>query len=219
MKAQFYADAASALGKVADGSTILISGFGDAGFPGVLVEALVDGGARDLTIVSNNAGRGHTGIAALLERGQVRKMVCSFARQRGSDVFDGLYRAGRVELEMVPQGTLAERLRSAGAGIGAFYCPTGAGTALAEGKETRVINGREQVLEYALHGDIALIHAEKSDRMGNLVYRKTARNFGPVMATAAARTVVEVRQIVEIGGIDPEYVVTPGIYVDAVVQV
>lgn len=217
MKAQFHEDAASAVGDVPDGATVLISGFGQAGFPGALVDALLATGARDLTIVSNNAGTGESGIAALLAADRVRKVVCSFARQRGSHVFDGLYRAGQVELELVPQGTLAERLRAAGAGIGAFYCPTAAGTVLAEGKETRVIDGREQVLEYGLAGDIALIHAENADRIGNLIYRKTARNFGPVMAAAAARTVVEVNVIVDAGALDPESVVTPGIYVNDVV--
>jgi 3-oxoadipate CoA-transferase, alpha subunit len=168
------------------------------------------------TIVSNNAGNGDTGLAALLAKRRVRKVICSFPRQSDSYVFDELYRGGDIELEVVPQGTLAERMRAAGAGIGAFYCPTGAGTLLAEGKETRVIDGRTHVLEYPIRGDVALISAHRADRMGNLVYRKTARNFGPVMATAATLVVVQVREVVETGVIDPETVVTPSIYVDRV---
>jgi 3-oxoadipate CoA-transferase alpha subunit len=196
---------------------VLIGGFGPAGQPRELIEALIRTGVGDLTVVNNNAGNGDHGLAALLAGGQVRKMICSFPRQSDSYVFDALYRAGKVELEVVPQGNLAERLRAAGAGIGAFYTPTGAGTRLAEGKETRTFDGREYVLERPIRGDVALVKAYRGDPMGNLVYRKTARNFGPVMATAAAVTVVQVEQLVPLGGIDPETVVTPGIYVDRVV--
>ncbi|WP_306204547.1 3-oxoacid CoA-transferase subunit A [Actinoplanes sp. RD1] len=203
----------------ADGSVVLVSGFGMAGMPVDLVDALIRQGATDLTVVSNNAGNGDTGLAALLAAGRVRKVVCSFPRQTDSWVFDGLFRAGKIELEVVPQGTLAERLRAGGAGIGAFYSPTGVGTLLAEGKETREIDGRPYVLEYPIKGDLALIGAHRSDRMGNLVYRKTARNFGPLMATAAATVAVQVGAIVDTGALDPEAVVTPGIYVDRVVAV
>ncbi|WP_426503482.1 3-oxoacid CoA-transferase subunit A [Dactylosporangium sp. McL0621] len=208
-----------AVASVRDGDTVLVGGFGMAGMPVTLIDALIAHGAAGLTIVSNNAGNGDTGLAALLAAGRVRKVICSFPRQADSWVFDGLYRAGKIELEVVPQGTLAERMRAAGAGIGAFYCPTGVGTPLAAGKETRVIDGRAYVLEYPIRGDVALIRAHTGDRMGNLVYRKTARNFGPVMATAAALTVAEVRHVVEPGAIDPEAVVTPGIYVDRLVEV
>lgn len=211
--------AAEAVAPVTDGATVLVGGFGMAGMPVELIDALIDHGATDLTVVSNNAGNGDTGLAALLAKGRVRKVICSFPRQSDSWVFDGLYRSGRVELELVPQGTLAERMRAAGAGIGAFFCPTAAGTLLAEGKETREIDGRLQVLEYALSGDVALIGAHRSDRRGNLVYRKTARNFGPVMATAATTTIVQVQRVVEVGELDPEAVVTPSIYVDRVVAV
>ena len=203
---------------VEDGSTVLVGGFGMAGMPVDLIEALIRQGATDLTVVSNNAGNGDTGLAALLAKGRVRKMVCSFPRQADSWVFDGLYREGKIELEVVPQGNLAERMRAAGAGIGAFFSPTGVGTPLAEGKEIREIDGRTYVLEYPIQGDFALIGAHRADRAGNLVYRKTARNFGPVMATAATTVVAQVREVVEIGGIDPEVVVTPGIYVDRVVN-
>jgi 3-oxoadipate CoA-transferase alpha subunit len=206
-----------AVAGVEDGSTVLVGGFGMAGMPIDLIDALIRQGATDLTVVSNNAGNGDTGLAALLAKGRVRKMVCSFPRQSDSWVFDGLYREGRVELEVVPQGNLAERMRAAGAGIGAFFSPTGVGTPLAEGKETREIDGRTYVLEHPLRGDVALIGAHRADRAGNLVYRKTARNFGPVMATAATTVVAQVHEVVEIGGIDPEVVVTPGIYVDRVV--
>jgi len=206
-----------AVADTGDGATVLIGGFGMAGMPVDLIDALIRQGATDLTVVSNNAGNGDTGLAALLSQGRVRKMVCSFPRQGDSWIFDGLYRDGRVELELVPQGNLAERMRAAGAGIGAFFCPTGVGTPLAEGKETREIDGRTYVLEYPIRGDLALIGAHRADRAGNLVYRKTARNFGPVMATAAATVVAQVVEIVEIGGLDPEVVVTPGIYVDRVV--
>ena len=218
MTTQLCADADEAVAGIEDGSTVLVGGFGMAGMPVALIDALIRHGAKDLTVVSNNAGNGDTGLAALLAEGRVRKVICSFPRQRDSYVFDGLYRAGRIDLEVVPQGSLAERMRAAGAGIGAFYCPTGAGTLLAEGKETRVIDGRPHVLEYPIRGDVALIGAHRADRMGNLVYRKTARNFGPVMATAATTVVAQVREIVETGAIDPETVVTPSIYVDRVVQ-
>ena len=208
-----------AVAGIEDGSTVLVGGFGFAGMPFDLVEALIRQGAKDLTIVSNNAGNGEVGLAALLKAGRVRKVVCSFPRQSDSYVFDELYRAGKVELEVVPQGNLAERMRAAGAGIGAFYCPTGVGTPLADGKEEREIAGRHHVLEYPIHGDVALIAAYTADEMGNLVYRKTARNFGPVMATAANLTVVQVSHVVPVGGLDPESVVTPSIYVDRVVRV
>jgi 3-oxoadipate CoA-transferase, alpha subunit len=206
-----------AVAGVEDGSTVLVGGFGMSGMPVDLIDALIRQGATDLTVVSNNAGNGDTGLAALLAKGRVRKMVCSFPRQSDSWVFDGLYREGGIELELVPQGNLAERMRAAGAGIGAFFSPTGVGTPLAEGKETREIDGRTYVLEHPLKGDLALIGAHRADRAGNLVYRKTARNFGPVMATAATTVVAQVHEVVEIGGIDPEVVVTPGIYVDRVV--
>ncbi len=206
-----------AVAGVDDGSTVLVGGFGMAGMPVDLIDALIRQGATDLTVVSNNAGNGDTGLAALLAKGRVRKMVCSFPRQSDSWVFDGLYREGRIELEVVPQGNLAERMRAAGAGIGAFFSPTGVGTPLAEGKEIREIDGRTYVLEHPIKGDVALIGAHRADRAGNLVYRKTARNFGPVMATAATTVVAQVHEVVEIGGIDPEVVITPGIYVDRVV--
>jgi 3-oxoadipate CoA-transferase alpha subunit len=208
-----------AVAEVEDGSTVLVGGFGMAGMPVDLIDALIRQGATDLTVVSNNAGNGDTGLAALLRAGRVRRMVCSFPRQSDSWVFDALYRSGKVELEVVPQGNLAERMRAAGAGIGAFFCPTGVGTPLAEGKEVREIDGRTYVLEYPIKGDIALIGAHLADRMGNLVYRKTARNFGPVMATAATTVVAQVADVVDVGGLDPEAVVTPGIYVDRVVAV
>ncbi|WP_131737045.1 3-oxoacid CoA-transferase subunit A [Actinomadura roseirufa] len=204
---------------IEDGSTVLVGGFGFAGMPFDLIDALIRQGAADLTIVSNNAGNGDVGLAALLKAGRVRKVICSFPRQSDSHVFDELYRAGRVELEVVPQGNLAERMRAAGAGIGAFYCPTAVGTPLAEGKETRTIDGRVHLLEYPIRGDVALISAHRADTMGNLVYHKTARNFGPVMATAAATTIVQVGGVVPAGDLDPEAVVTPGIYVDRVVRV
>jgi 3-oxoadipate CoA-transferase alpha subunit len=211
--------AAEAVGAVEDGHTVLVGGFGMAGMPVELIDALIESGAGELTIVSNNAGNGDTGLAALLAAGRVRKVICSFPRQSDSWVFDGLYRAGKIELEVVPQGNLAERMRAAGAGIGAFFSPTGVGTPLADGKETREINGRTYVLEYPIRGDVALIKAHVADRMGNLVYRKTARNFGPVMATAAAVTIAQVSQVAEVGAIDPEAVVTPAIYVDHLVEV
>ncbi|MEW2511200.1 3-oxoacid CoA-transferase subunit A [Streptomyces sp. NPDC046870] len=208
-----------AVAGIEDGSTVLVGGFGLAGMPFDLIDALVRQGAKDLTIVSNNAGNGDVGLAALLAAGRVRKVVCSFPRQADSYVFDALYREGKIELEVVPQGNLAERMRAAGAGIGAFYCPTAVGTPLAEGKEVRTIDGRDYLLEYPIKGDYALISAHRSDPMGNLVYRKTARNFGPVMATAATTTVVQVDEVVPLGALDPEAVVTPSIYVDRVVPV
>jgi len=206
-----------AVAGIHDGATVLVGGFGTAGQPMELIDALIRTGARDLTIVNNNAGNGDQGLAALLAAGQVRKMICSFPRQSDSYVFDELYRAGKVELEVVPQGNLAERIRAAGAGIGGFFTPTGVGTPLADGKETRTIDGRDYLLEYPLRGDFALVKAHRADAMGNLVYRKTARNFGPVMATAATTTIVQVSEIVAAGDIDPEVVVTPGIFVDRVV--
>jgi 3-oxoadipate CoA-transferase, alpha subunit len=212
-------DADAAVADIPDGATVLIGGFGTAGQPVELIDALRRHGARDLTVVNNNAGNGDTGLAALLAAGQVRKIICSFPRQTDSYVFDGLYRAGKIELEVVPQGNLAERMRAAGAGIGAFYSPTAVGTPLAEGKEVRVIDGREYLLEYPIRGDVALIKAFRADRMGNLVYRKTARNFGPVMATAAAVTVAQVAEIVDVGELDPEAVVTPAIYVNRLVRI
>jgi 3-oxoadipate CoA-transferase, alpha subunit len=211
--------AAAAMAGIKDGATILVGGFGTAGLPFALVDALIEHGARDLVIVSNNAGNGDTGLAALLKAKRVRKIICSFPRQTDSWVFDGLYRAGEIELEVVPQGNLAERMRAAGAGIGAFYCPTGYGTLLAGDRETRSINGRDYVLEFPIHGDFALIKALKGDRWGNLVYRKTARNFGPVMAMAAKVAIAEVDEVVELGALDPESVVTPGIFIQRVVAV
>lgn len=215
---------AEALTGVADGSTVLIGGFGTAGIPNELIEGLIEQGARELTVVNNNAGNGDSGLAALLKAGRVRKIICSFPRQTDSWVFDELYRSGKIELELVPQGNLAERLRAAGAGVGAFFTPTGFGTELAlnaDGtpKETRRINGRDYVLEYPIHGDLALIKAETGDRWGNLTYRKAARNFGPVMATAAKFTVATVHNIVELGTLDPESIVTPGIHVSKIVKI
>ena len=209
----------AALEGIRDGATVMIGGFGGAGQPGELIDALIAQGARDLTIVNNNAGNGETGLAALLKTGRVRKIICSFPRQVDSQVFDGLYRSGKLELELVPQGNLAERIRAAGAGIGGIFTPTGYGTALAEGKETREIDGRMYVLESPIHADVALIKAERGDRWGNLVYRKTARNFGPVMATAARLTIASVHEVVALGELDPEVIVTPGIFVQRVVQV
>ena len=208
-----------AVAGIADGSTVMIGGFGAAGMPMELVGALLDQGARDLTIVSNNAGTGEVGVAALLQQKRVRKIICSYPRQADSYVFDALYRSGKIDLELLPQGNLAERIRAAGAGIGAFFTPTGYGTLLAEGKETRTINGRHFVLEHPIHADVALIKAFKGDRWGNLVYRKTARNFGPVMAMAAARTVAQVSEVVPLGDLDPEAIVTPGIFVHRVITV
>lgn len=215
---------AQALAGVKDGATVLIGGFGTAGIPGELIDGLIAQGARDLTVVNNNAGNGDSGLAALLKAGRVRKIICSFPRQTDSWVFDELYRSGKIELELVPQGNLAERLRAAGAGVGAFFTPTGFGTELAlnaDGtpKETRRINGRDYVLEYPIHGDLALIKAETGDRWGNLTYRKAARNFGPVMATAAKRTVATVHEVLELGQLDPEAIVTPGIFVSRIVKI
>ena len=218
------ATVAEALSGVKDGATVMIGGFGTAGIPNELIDGLIAQGAGNLTIVNNNAGNADTGLAALLKAGRVRKIICSFPRQADSHVFDGLYRSGQLELELVPQGNLAERIRAAGAGIGAFFTPTGYGTDLARNgdgspKETREINGRQYVLEYPIHGDVALIRAERGDRWGNLTYRKAARNFGPVMATAAKLTVATVHEIVELGEIDPELVVTPGIFVSKLVRI
>jgi 3-oxoadipate CoA-transferase alpha subunit len=210
-------DTDAAVRGIADGATILIGGFGRAGLPFALIDALCRSGAKDLVVVNNNAGNGTTGLAALLAAGQVRKVICSFPRQTDSFVFDELYRAGKIELEVVPQGNLAERIRAAGAGIGALYTPTGVGTPLAEGKETRTIDGRDYLLEYPIRADVALIRAYQGDTMGNLVYRKTGRNFGPIMATAAGLTIAEVTEVVEVGNLDPEAVVTPGIFVDRIV--
>ena len=207
----------AAVADIQDGATIMLGGFGMAGMPAALVDALIGQGARDLTIVSNNAGNGETGLAALLKAGRVRKIICSFPRQADSYVFDALYRAGEIELEVVPQGTLVERIRAAGAGLGAFFTPTAYGTLLAAGKEVREINGRHYVLEYPIHADVALIKARQGDRWGNLVYRKTGRNFGPVMAMAAACTVAQVDWVVDVGALDPESIVTPGIFVHRVV--
>jgi 3-oxoadipate CoA-transferase, alpha subunit len=212
------ANPAEAVADVADGSTVLIGGFGLAGMPSELVDALIEQGATGLTIVSNNAGNGETGLAQLLKRGRVRKVICSFPRQADSYIFDALYRAGEVELEVAPQGNLAERIRAAGSGIGAFFTPTAYGTLLAEGKETRTIDGRNYVLEYPIRADVALIKAYKGDRWGNLIYRKTARNFGPIMASAAKLTIAQVEEFVDLGDLDPEAIVTPGIFVDRLVE-
>jgi len=216
---KLFASPEAALADIPDGSTIMIGGFGNAGMPAELIDALIAQGAGELTIVNNNAGNADTGLAALLKAKRVRKILCSFPRQADSWHFDALYRAGEIELELVPQGTLAERIRAAGAGIGAFYTPTAYGTRLAEGKETRRIGDRDYVLEYPIHADYALIKAERADRWGNLVYRKSARNFGPIMASAARCAVVQVRETVELGALDPESIVTPGIFVKRVVRV
>jgi 3-oxoadipate CoA-transferase alpha subunit len=218
------ASGTEALRDVCDGATVLIGGFGTAGIPDELIYGLIDHGARELTVVNNNAGNGDTGLAALLKTGRVRKIICSFPRQADSFVFDELYRSGKIKLELVPQGNLAERLRAAGAGVGAFFTPTGFGTEMAKNadgsaKETRVINGKSYVLEFPIYGDLALIKAESGDRWGNLIYRKAARNFGPVMATAAKRTIATVHQIVELGALDPEVIVTPGIHVSSIVRI
>jgi 3-oxoadipate CoA-transferase, alpha subunit len=210
---------AEAVADIRNGATVMIGGFGTAGMPSELIDALIAQGASDLTVVNNNAGNADGGLAALLKTKRVRKIICSFPRQTDSWVFDTLYRAGEIELELVPQGNLAERIRAAGAGIGAFFSPTGYGTLLAEGKETREINGRHYVLEYPIHADVALIKADRGDRWGNLVYRKTARNFGPIMASAARCTIAQVRETVDLGGLDPEAIVTPGIFVHRIVKV
>lgn len=208
----------AAVADVHDGATVMIGGFGNAGMPSALIDALIAQGARELTIVNNNAGNGDTGLAALLKAKRVRKIICSFPRQTDSHVFDALYRAGEIELELTPQGNLAERIRAAGAGIGGFFTPTGYGTLLAEGKETRLINGRHYVLESPIHADFALIKAHRADRWGNLVYRKTARNFGPIMAMAAKCAIAQVSEVVALGELDPEAIVTPGIFVQRVVE-
>ncbi len=218
MITKIVADLEQAVAGMEDGATVMIGGFGNAGMPKALIDSLIGQGARELTIVNNNAGNGDTGLAALLAAGRVRKIICSFPRQSDSHVFDGLYRSGKIELELTPQGNLAERIRAAGAGIGAFFSPTGFGTQLAEGKETRKINGRDYVLEYPIHADFALIKALKGDRWGNLVYRKAARNFGPIMAMAARCTVAQVDEVVALGDLDPEAIITPGIFVQRIVQ-
>jgi 3-oxoadipate CoA-transferase alpha subunit len=209
----------TAVADIQDGATVMIGGFGTAGMPAELIDALIAQGARNLTIVNNNAGNGDTGLAALLKAKRVRKIICSFPRQADSYVFDALYHAGEIELELVPQGNLAERIRAAGAGIGAFFTPTGYGTLLAQGKETREINGRNHVLEYPIHADFALIKAEQGDRWGNLVYRKTARNFGPIMAAAAKCAIAQVHEVVKLGELNPEAIITPGIFVQRIVLI
>jgi 3-oxoadipate CoA-transferase, alpha subunit len=209
----------TAVAGIHDGATVMIGGFGTAGQPTELIDALIAQGARDLTIVNNNAGNGTTGLAALLQARRVRKIICSFPRQSDSQVFDALYRAGEIELELVPQGNLAARIEAAGAGLGAIFTPTGYGTLLAEGKETREINGRHFVLEYPIAADFALIKAQRGDRWGNLVYRKAARNFGPIMAMAARSTIAQVHEVVALGELDPETIITPGIFVQCVVPI
>jgi 3-oxoadipate CoA-transferase alpha subunit len=211
--------AAIAVADIFDGASVMIGGFGTAGMPEQLIDALIARGVGDLTIINNNAGNGETGVAALIQAGRVRKIVCSFPRQSDSHHFDAAYRAGRIELELVPQGNLAARIEAAGAGLGAIFTPTGYGTRLAQGKEVREINGKHHVLEYPIQADFALIKAHKGDPWGNLVYRKTARNFGPIMAMAAKTTIAQVSEIVPLGGLDPEVVVTPGIFVQRVVQI
>jgi 3-oxoadipate CoA-transferase alpha subunit len=210
---------ADAVAGIRDGAVVLCGGFGTSGQPDHLIHALIEQGAKDLVAVSNNAGTGHAGLAALLEAGRVRKVICSYPRSGGSVVFEEMWAKGKLDLELVPQGTLSERMRAAGAGLGGFYTPAGAGTKIAEGKEQREIDGRLYVFEKPLRGDVALIRAERADRWGNLVYRKAGRNFNPVMAMAAALTVVEVQETVELGALDPEAIVTPGIFVDRVVEV
>jgi 3-oxoadipate CoA-transferase alpha subunit len=209
----------SALADIHDGATIMIGGFGLAGQPQELIDGLINSGAKDLTIVNNNAGNGEVGLALLIKSGFVKKIICSFPRQSDSYIFDEAYLAGKIELEVVPQGNLAERIRAAGAGIGGFFTPTGFGTLLSEGKETRIIDGKNYVFESPIHADFALIKAHKADPLGNLVYRKTARNFGPVMATAAKTTIVQVSQVVETGSLDPETIITPGIFVNRIIEV
>jgi 3-oxoadipate CoA-transferase, alpha subunit len=209
----------AAVADIFDGAAVMIGGFGTAGMPDQLIDALIARGVGDLTIINNNAGNGEQGVAALIREGRVKKIICSFPRQSDSHHFDAAYRAGRIELELVPQGNLAARIQAAGAGLGAIFTPTGYGTLLAEGKETREIDGRHHVLEYPIHADFALIKAHRGDRWGNLVYRKTARNFGPIMAMAAKTTIAQVSEIVPLGDLDPEVVVTPGIFVQRVVQI
>ena len=213
-----FLSAELAVSRIKDGDTVAASGFGLAGQPLTLFDALVESGAKDLTIVANNAGNGDNGLARLVGMRRVRKVVCSFPRQSDSHQFDEVYRAGDIELELVPQGTLAERIRAQGAGIGAFYTPTGVGTPLCEGRETREINGTMYVLEYPTNIDVALVHAQTADAQGNVVYRKTARNFGPIMAMAARYTIIEVNDVVTTGQLDPESIVTPSIFVDAIVR-
>lgn len=219
MPSKIFTSIDESLADIHDGATIMIGGFGLAGQPQELIDGLIRRGAKDLTIVNNNAGNGEVGLALLIKSGFVKKIICSFPRQVDSHIFDAAYRAGEIELEVVPQGNLAERIRAAGAGIGGFFTPTGYGTLLAEGKETRTIDGKNYVLESPIHADFALIKAHKADPLGNLVYRKTARNFGPVMATAAKNTIVQVSRIVEIADLDPEEIITPGIFVNRIVEV
>lgn len=207
-----------AVAEITDGASVMIGGFGTAGMPDQLIDALIARGVGDLTIINNNAGNGEQGVAALIREGRVKKIICSFPRQSDSHHFDAAYRAGTIELELVPQGNLAARIQAAGAGLGAIFTPTGYGTLLAEGKETREIDGKHYVLEYPIHADFALIKAHKGDRWGNLIYRKTARNFGPIMAMAAKTTIAQVSEIVPLGGLDPEVIVTPGIFVQRVVE-
>jgi 3-oxoadipate CoA-transferase alpha subunit len=216
---KFVRTVADAVDGIVDGSTILVGGFGPVGHPRALLDGLIEQGARDLVVVANNAGSGRTGLARLIELGRVRKIICTFPRSSGSTVFEEAFRAGRIELEIVPQGTLAERIRAAGAGIGAFYTPTAYDTLLARGKEVRELDGSMQVLEYALHADVALVESWKADRWGNLIYRESGRNFNPVMATAARLTIVQTQHVVPLGELDPEAIVTPGIYVQRVVHV
>lgn len=216
---KLYPSLQDAVADISDGASILISGFGEAGSPVELIHALIDQGARELTVVNNNAGNGQVGLAALIAAGRVRKIICSYPRSSHSTVFQELYRAGKIELELVPQGTLAERIRAGGAGVPAFYTPTGAGTPLAEGKEVRAFEGREHLLEYGLTADFALVKAQKADRFGNLTYNKVARNFGPIMCMAARTTIVQVRQMMPAGSLDAEAVVTPGVFVDRLVEV
>lgn len=219
MASKIYDSIDASLADIHDGATVMIGGFGLAGQPEELIDGLIRQGAKDLTIVNNNAGNGEVGLALLIKSGSVKKIICSFPRQSDSYIFDEAYRAGKIELEVVPQGNLAERIRAAGAGIGGFFTPTGFGTLLAEGKETRTIDGKNYVLESPIHADFALIKAHRADALGNLVYRKTARNFGPVMATAAKTTIVQVSELVEVGEIDPETVITPGIFINRIVEV
>lgn len=214
-----WTDADAAVADIHDGASVMIGGFGTAGMPDQLIDALIARGAGDLTIINNNAGNGETGLAALIKAGRVKKVICSFPRQSDSHHFDAAYRAGQIELELVPQGNLAARIHAAGAGLGAIFTPTGYGTLLAEGKETREIDGVHYVLEYPIRADFALIKAHKADRWGNLVYRKTARNFGPIMAMAATTSIVQVSEVLALGEIDPEAVVTPGIFVQRVVEI
>jgi 3-oxoadipate CoA-transferase alpha subunit len=216
---KFVRSMAEAMDGVKDGSVVLLGGFGSVGQPDALLDGLIEQGAKDLVVVANNAGTGHVGLARLMELGRVRRIVCSFPRSAGSVVFEELYRTGKLELEIVPQGTLAERMRAAGAGVGAFFTPTSVGTKLAEGKEVREIDGKMMVLEHALHGDIALVEAWQADRWGNLTYNKSGRNFNAVMATAGRTTIVQTHHVAELGSLDPEAIATPGIFVDRVIHV